>query len=123
MCNHVIEHIERMRGMQAIKSENMPKFITDVWDMVLKNDKEGVCCICGNHYDNYGNNAKPFKSGRCCDKCDNEVVIPDFYQDDNLGEQYEGDGGNYFGKPSSGTDWCFIKQITDNWYYYELHWG
>lgn len=76
MCNHVIEHIERMREMQAIKSENMPKFITDVWDMVLKNDKEGVCCICGNHYDNYGNNAKPFKSGRCCDKCDNEVVIP-----------------------------------------------
>jgi hypothetical protein len=42
MCNHVIEHIERMREMQAIKSENMPKFITDVWDMVLKNDKEGV---------------------------------------------------------------------------------
>ncbi len=54
---------------------------------------------------------------------DNEVVIPDFYKDDNLGEQYEGDGGNYFGKPNSGRDWCFVKQITDNWYYYELHWG
>lgn len=54
---------------------------------------------------------------------DNEVVIPDFYQDDNWGEQYDEDGGTYFGKPNSGTDWCFIKQITDNWYYYELHWG
>ena len=53
----------------------------------------------------------------------NEVVVPDFYVDDNLGEQYEADGGTYFGKPNNGTDWCFIKQITDNWYYYELHWG
>ena len=53
----------------------------------------------------------------------NEVVVPDFYADDNLGERYEADGGTYFGKPNNGTDWCFVKQITDNWYYYELHWG
>ncbi len=53
----------------------------------------------------------------------NDVVIPDFYTDDNLGEQYKDDGGIYFGKPNSGKDWCFIKQITDKWYYYELHWG
>lgn len=31
--------------------------------------------------------------------------------------------GTYFGKPNNGTDWCFVKQITNNWYYYELHWG
>lgn len=54
---------------------------------------------------------------------DDKIVIPDFYSDDNLGEPYEADGGIYFGKPNNGTDWCFIKEITDNWYYYELHWG
>lgn len=37
--------------------------------------------------------------------------------------EYEADGGTYFGKPNNGTDWCFIKEITDKWYYYELHWG
>lgn len=53
----------------------------------------------------------------------NEIAVPDYYSDDNLGEKYEGDGGTYFGKTNSGTDWCFIKKITDNWYYYELHWA
>lgn len=53
----------------------------------------------------------------------NEIAVPDFYGGNNLGEQYEADGGTYFGKPNNGTDWCFIKKITDNWYYYELHWG
>ena len=53
----------------------------------------------------------------------NEVVVPDYYSDDNMGERYESDGGTYFGKPNNGTDWCFVKEITDNWYYYELHWG
>lgn len=55
---------------------------------------------------------------------DNEVVVPDLYSGDNLGhDKYNDDGGTYFGKPNDGTDWCFVKQITDNWYYYELHWG
>lgn len=53
----------------------------------------------------------------------NEIVVPDFYDGNNLGERYEADGGTYFGKPNNGTDWCFIKMITDKWYYYELHWG
>ena len=53
----------------------------------------------------------------------NEIAVPDFYGGNNLGEQYEADGGTYFGKPNNGTDWCFIKKITNNWYYYELHWG
>ena len=33
------------------------------------------------------------------------------------------DGGEYFGRPNNGTDWCFVKKITDCWYYYELHWA
>ena len=53
----------------------------------------------------------------------NDISVPDFYMGDNLGEQYADDGGTYFGKPNSGKDWCFIKKITDQWYYYELHWG
>lgn len=53
----------------------------------------------------------------------NDIEVPDFYEGDNLGERYEADGGTYFGKPNNGTDWCFIKKITDKWYYYELHWA
>ena len=53
----------------------------------------------------------------------NDIEVPDFYAGGNLGERYEEDGGTYFGKPNNGTDWCFIKKITDKWYYYELHWA
>ena len=53
----------------------------------------------------------------------NDIKVPDFYSGGNLGERYEADGGTYFGKPNNGTDWCFIKKITDKWYYYELHWA
>ena len=53
----------------------------------------------------------------------NEIAIPDYYSGGNLGEKYEADDGTYFGKPNNGTDWCFIKKITDNWFYYELHWA
>ena len=52
-----------------------------------------------------------------------DIEVPDFYSGGNLGERYEADGGTYFGKPNNGTDWCFIKKITDKWYYYELHWA
>ena len=57
----------------------------------------------------------------------NEIVIPDAYNGEYIsimsGNRYEADGGTYFGKPNNGTDWCFVKQITDQWYYYELHWA
>ena len=53
----------------------------------------------------------------------NDIEVPDFYSGGNLGERYEADGGTYLGKPNNGTDWCFIKKITDKWYYYELHWA
>ena len=53
----------------------------------------------------------------------NDIEVSDFYSGGNLGERYEADGGTYFGKPNNGTDWCFIKKITDKWYYYELHWA
>lgn len=42
----------------------------------LNNGKNGICCICGANYDNYGNNARPYKDGRCCDACNLHFVIP-----------------------------------------------
>ena len=53
----------------------------------------------------------------------NEALVPDYYSDDEIGEPEAKDGGTYFGKPNSGTDWCFVKQIMDHWFYYELHWA
>ena len=58
---------------------------------------------------------------------ENNILLPDFYCGNDLekiqNDIYEDDGGVYIGKPNNGTDWCFIKQISDNWYYYELHWA
>lgn len=35
------------------------------------------CCLCGNAYKGWGNNPYPLKQeGYCCDKCNNEKVIP-----------------------------------------------
>lgn len=55
----------------------------------------------------------------------NEFLIPDFYSGNDLSamqtDMREDDGGVYFGKPNNGTDWCFVKKISDSWYYYELH--
>lgn len=35
-----------------------------------------VCSICGKTYKGMGNNAFPFNMGRCCNKCNDNVVIP-----------------------------------------------
>jgi hypothetical protein len=36
-----------------------------------------ICVICGKAIgDEFGNNAMPVIEGRCCDKCNWEVVIP-----------------------------------------------
>lgn len=37
---------------------------------------ETKCSICGRTIEGYGNNAWPVNDGRCCDKCDDEVVVP-----------------------------------------------
>ena len=57
----------------------------------------------------------------------NELLLPDFYDGNDL-EKIQNDlhndaDGMYFGKPNNGTDWCFVKKISNNWYYYELHWA
>ena len=40
-----------------------------------------ICCLCNKpipekHGWKLGNNAEPVAEGRCCDPCDNEIVIP-----------------------------------------------
>ena len=42
--------------------------------------KKFVCCICGNEFEGFGNNPAPIceEAGmRCCDKCNEDVVIPE----------------------------------------------
>ena len=45
---------------------------------MAKNEKKvQVCCICGKKFKGWGNNPIPVKaSGRCCDQCDSDYVIP-----------------------------------------------
>ena len=38
--------------------------------------KEQDCVLCNKKIIRYGNNASPVKTGRCCDTCNIEVVIP-----------------------------------------------
>ena len=38
--------------------------------------KRKKCSICGKKYDEYGNNAQPVNDGRCCNYCNENVVIP-----------------------------------------------
>ena len=39
-------------------------------------NEEQICCICGEPYKGYGNNAEPYKHGYCCDECNLKFVIP-----------------------------------------------
>jgi ABC-type polysaccharide transport system permease subunit len=34
-----------------------------------------ICSICKKKYVGFGNNAEPINDGRCCDKCNNTVII------------------------------------------------
>lgn len=54
------------------------------------------CVICGKDIDGYGNNAAPVKDeGSCCDKCNQDVVIPARMK--ALNEQYYGSYKGGFG--------------------------
>lgn len=39
--------------------------------------EDGICSICGGEYHHFGNNAEPVNSGRCCDECNDTVVLPE----------------------------------------------
>lgn len=45
-------------------------------------DHEFTCCICGKVVVEWGNNPYPVKEeGECCDRCNNERVIPERLKD------------------------------------------
>ena len=44
------------------------------------------CCICGDEIDGYGNSPAPIAGKCCCDKCNNNVVVPYRVFLNNLGK-------------------------------------
>jgi hypothetical protein len=34
------------------------------------------CCFCKKDAGEFGNNAQPIMNGRCCDSCNDEIVLP-----------------------------------------------
>lgn len=34
------------------------------------------CCFCKKDAGKYGNNAEPVKKGKCCNRCNDGIVIP-----------------------------------------------
>lgn len=59
-----------------MKNINSKSLAVDVQGLAASNEKQ-VCCICGKVYDGFGNNPYPYKkSGRCCDQCNRDYVIP-----------------------------------------------
>ena len=44
-------------------------------DKRKRTDNKEKCVICGKEIIGYGNNARPLKEGRCCDECNNKVIL------------------------------------------------
>lgn len=44
--------------------------------MSNKKIAKNTCSICGKEYRGYGNNARPYNKGWCCDECNAKYVIP-----------------------------------------------
>ena len=42
----------------------------------MDNNGYNRCCICGRVFYGYGNNAEPFRKGRCCEECNWIYVVP-----------------------------------------------
>lgn len=34
-----------------------------------------TCSLCSETYEGFGNNAQPINAGRCCDACNNLVIV------------------------------------------------
>jgi len=69
---------------------------------------DNICCICGEPYEGYGNNAEPYADGYCCDSCNIHFVIPArlsaLHQDDeeNISEGVVKQGKKWANKGDSG---------------------
>ena len=58
-----------LESLDLLKEDNV-SFDNDV------EPEKKICCICGEEYTGYGNNAEPYKEGYCCDECNRKFVIP-----------------------------------------------
>jgi hypothetical protein len=45
------------------------------------NAEEKICSICQRAFAGFGNNAQPVNDGRCCDECNQRVVLGDMDED------------------------------------------
>tara|TARA_R110002020_G_scaffold148779_1_gene324805 strand:+ start:1384 stop:1848 length:465 start_codon:yes stop_codon:yes gene_type:complete len=51
-------------------------FFTHLNEITKNHSKTNrICSICNEAYSGYGNNAEPINSGRCCDPCNQQVII------------------------------------------------
>lgn len=65
---------------EIYKIDNLNKLNRKLVESLNESEEKQVCCICGQEFTGWGNNAEPVKSGRCCDKCNREVVIPERFK-------------------------------------------
>ena len=43
----------------------------------MEKKEKKICIICGKEFEGWGNNPDPVATeGRCCDKCNDNVVLP-----------------------------------------------
>ena len=43
-------------------------------------EPEKRCCLCGQVYEGFGNNAWPLADGECCDSCNDGLVVPERFK-------------------------------------------
>ena len=70
-----------LESLDLLKEDNV-SFDNDV------EPEKKICCICGEEYTGYGNNAEPYKEGYCCDECNKKFVIPSRLNQESLDEGF-----------------------------------
>jgi len=60
---------------------NMLEQHDDIWRIheddlpIAGRRSEKVCSLCSRPYSGYGNNSQPLSNGRCCDSCNEDVIV------------------------------------------------
>lgn len=75
-----VEYSDRMTDATELEEAfNLDFEDYNVFGEKLTEDKEHLCCICGEPIEGYGNNPEPYMStdkGQCCDGCNLKFVVP-----------------------------------------------
>lgn len=106
------EYDEKMEREREPYYENLNSLKEDV-EVAFDNDEneKQVCCICGEEYTGYGNNAEPYKKGRCCDECNRKFVIPS-----RLNKLRNSKNESLKLTESDNEKYVIIKPFTGNYY-------